>query len=537
MRIRHRLLLMSALPAALVLMITAYTWIETTRVVNQASLIFEQRMDPIWKLDTIGRSYAKAVDIAHLSRAQMLLPQEAEQQMAAHIEQIETNWRSYLAGKRSALESELISQRPQVANNALAALQTLQSYIEQQETYSMGGYIDMQLYPALQPMQQLLDQLIATQNTLALAEEEASRHSAQSSLFKITLLSALMITVMAITGWLGYRSILTPVRLIRDKVQQIEVSRDLTLRSDYHKTDEMGELSAAFNKMLDNFNRIMADMRSNGQQLNQASSELAGLADETGQLVRYQVSSSDNNAAEIDQVFEAAQQVRDGMQAAAHEIASVTSRVNEGNGEVQSVVASIEQASRLIAQTSREAAVLRQHTDKVGTVLDVINSIAEQTNLLALNAAIEAARAGEQGRGFAVVADEVRTLAQRTADSTQEIQQLVQDIQAGAQQTESQLANVNESSQQTLQQARSAGLALTAIEGSVQELEASSQQVTHRTREQLSLSQSIQIRSSDIAEQCRSTEAKAAQTAALGQTLSQLAEKQKSSLMQFKTTG
>ncbi len=534
MRIRHRLILMATLPAVLTSLMFAYIWLQIPAVVNNATQLFEERMSPVWLLNTISRSTAEGViDVAHQSRAQMLLWQDAGKRLQDARLAIESSWEQYQQLAVSDAEQQLLQQHADAYPALLAVITRLQQFIADRESYSMGSYIDMDMYPQLAPMQQLTDELIAAQNTLAQAGAAKAMTETHHAIVTIAVLAALLIGVMAALGWIGYRRILTPLRSIRNHVIDVEKSRNLTLSIRLPHRDELGELADAFNRMLEAIGGTMISLQGNGQQLTQAAAELRQLAADTGTLARQQLSSMEESSREMDQVYTAAQQVNRVTQQAASATGEVAQLVNHGDLTVREVMRAIHDATQKTAQSADYARGLLQHSDNIGTVLDVISSIAEQTNLLALNAAIEAARAGEHGRGFAVVADEVRTLAQRTADSTREIAALVDNIQQGASQTADSLADVTELTSFMVQQAEAAGQALADIRQSAEALRDTGAEVSQLTLSQLDISAAIQSRTRDMTTQAAVTETRATATEALSETLEGLAVQQKQALARF----
>ncbi|MAY15104.1 methyl-accepting chemotaxis protein [Thalassolituus sp. UBA2009] len=534
MRIRHRLILMAALPALLASIMFFYVWMQMPVVVNNATRLFEQRMQPVWLLSGISRAYAaNVVDVAHQSRAQMLLWDDAGQRLQQAREQIENNWQQYLASGLTNTEQEAISQQAGAYDKALAVITRLQQFVAERESYSMGGYIDMDMYPQLAPMLQLTDQLISLQSGLAAAGQQQALSDTRATIRTIALMAVVTISAMLALGWFGYRRILNPLRTIRNHVIGIEQSKDLSRRTGINSQDELGELAAAFDKMLSTMASTLGGMHSNGQHLSRAAGTLLQLAQETGEVAQQQTREAAINGQQIARVAAAAAEVRNVAQSAEQATLEAASRVDEGSNTVQQLVSTIGRSSEQIRQAADNAESLRRHSENIGSVLDVINSIAEQTNLLALNAAIEAARAGEQGRGFAVVADEVRTLASRTSASTREIQQLVDDLQQGANNTASGLNAVNRLSEDMVNHAQHAGTALNAIQQSVEAMRHTSESVSRLSGEQLELSQSIQSRGTEVTEQSRRTEEKASETKLLSHELAGLAEQQRQALLVF----
>ncbi|ERS09910.1 methyl-accepting chemotaxis protein [Marinobacter sp. EN3] len=275
-------------------------------------------------------------------------------------------------------------------------------------------------------------------NAGAHADEQAQQRSAEASA-EGTSSSAtvLAITVIAIIiaialFFVFMKLIISSISALRDQLDNIAQGEgDLTQRVPVTVEDDLGKLARSFNQVLENLQGMIGSIQNLSRDLGAGATELATAARDNNDGVTRQTDSISMVATAINE-----------MQSAIEEVAGNASRAAEitreaetkGNNSAQIIRNSSKQVHRLAAQISKAVEVIRKlsaDSDNITSVLDVIRGIAEQTNLLALNAAIEAARAGEQGRGFAVVADEVRTLAQRTGQSTEDIQTMITALQTG----------------------------------------------------------------------------------------------------------
>jgi methyl-accepting chemotaxis protein len=228
--------------------------------------------------------------------------------------------------------------------------------------------------------------------------------------------------------------------------------------------------------------------------------------------------------------------VAENTNATAQAARTAGAQVKTGKDVLEANSAAIQQLSRRMSESQEVVNALQQDSTQVGTVLDVIRGIAEQTNLLALNAAIEAARAGEQGRGFAVVADEVRVLAQRTQESTEEIREIIESLQSRSRQTTQMLHENNEDLAHTVERSEQTDQAFMEIEHAVQQLLDMSTQIASATEEQASVTEEISKNVDNIYQVAQSTASGAEQTATSSEMLARLGDNLKSLVSQFKVS-
>ena len=345
---------------------------------------------------------------------------------------------------------------------------------------------------AIDKLGELEDSAANAVGTDAIARGEALVWQ-QGLIITIGLLVCLVLVV-------GFPLLVTrPLHSLLHRIEQIaDGDGDLRVRLDVMSKDELGKLSHTFNRFLDKLQPLIKEVgRVTGEVADSAQS-LAGMAAANDRLISSEHAAVDQVSTAATEmsvaVHEVARNAQNAADAARH--AEVQSR--EGAQVVGATIHSIRQLAQEVESASDTIQTLEQETANIGAVLAVIKGIAEQTNLLALNAAIEAARAGEQGRGFAVVADEVRALAARTQESTKDIQQMIERLQAGVQNAVKATHSGSARARQSVEQAAGVDQALSVTGDSVQRINDMAAQIATACEEQSSVTEEIARNISDI---------------------------------------
>ncbi len=286
----------------------------------------------------------------------------------------------------------------------------------------------------------------------------------RSVTLKSTAVRTFIIAIMTFLVLGIMRSITRPLREVADALQNIAGGEgDLTQQLTYKGNDEIGELSQSFNTFTDKLRTIIIDLQQTAGVLQQSSSELDKAARNSLDSSERQLQETEQIATSMNEVTYSVQEVAKNAEQAAGEVNAAGQQVAAGQQSIHNSLQQTDLLSATIAEAVSVMEALAAESTQIGTVLEVINSIAEQTNLLALNAAIEAARAGEQGRGFAVVADEVRLLAQRTQQSTGEVQHMIDSLQKNSRAAVQVIQQSSETSARTVEQANIANASLEQI--------------------------------------------------------------------------
>ncbi len=331
------------------------------------------------------------------------------------------------------------------------------------------------------------------------------------------------------------RSLATPLRGAVAALEDIASGQgDLTRRLPVEGRDEMAHIAAAFNTFVGKIQDLIGQLTGVAAQLAAAAEELFATSESSDSQMQRQRAESEQVATAMHEmtatVQEVARHANDAARAAEianQESASGSDVVQQTIGAIESLVREIEEAGEIIHR-------LETDSGAIGKVLDVIRGIAEQTNLLALNAAIEAARAGEQGRGFAVVADEVRVLASRTEASTKEIQQMIERLQAGADNAVGAMALSRSRSTETVTQAAHAGTSLKTIGGAIARINEMNIQIASAAEEQSAVAEEINRNVANISQSVDSSSYGSRQIAEASEQLARLAAELQTQLGQFK---
>ncbi len=259
----------------------------------------------------------------------------------------------------------------------------------------------------------------------------AAIHAAEESALTVGIVVFILIAIiLCVFTFFIIRSIMEPVMRITLAISNIEKNKDLSIRCDTTSDDELGQIAKHFNLMVESFQTLIEEVIESVQIMNHSCAELSLNATKASEGVGLQLNETDMVATAITEMGATIDEIAKNTELAADRAGNTHDNAQKGLLGVEQTIEKIESLAEQLDGSAQVVGELEKDSETIGRVLDVIRGIAEQTNLLALNAAIEAARAGEQGRGFAVVADEVRSLAMRTQESTQEIAGIIQTLQA-----------------------------------------------------------------------------------------------------------
>lgn len=379
------------------------------------------------------------------------------------------------------------------------------------------------------PLASAADQMMAALNKLIKFNEQGAVHAADqtrkafdAAMFMIVVALILILMLMVVIAIVLTRSIVSPLSeavIVADRVS----SGDLTQNIHVTGSDEPAHLLIALKRMQDSLHETIEKISESSNMLASASEELHAVTEDTNRGLNQQSAEIDQAATAVNQMTAAVEEVARNAVNTADDSKAADKSTYQGREKVSQALESINRLVGNVSDTSEEVKLLAQNANEISQVLVVIRSIAEQTNLLALNAAIEAARAGEAGRGFAVVADEVRALAYRTQQSTGEIEKMIEGIQSGTDRAVDAMNESQERANGTLQVAREANDALDVIGEAIASINQKNLVIASASEEQAQVAREVDKNLVNIRDLSMQTSAGANQTNASSQELSRLA--------------
>ncbi|WP_285354189.1 methyl-accepting chemotaxis protein [Pseudomonas sp. lyk4-R2A-10] len=319
--------------------------------------------------------------------------------------------------------------------------------------------------------------------------------------FRTSAVIATVIAVAIIIALLGMliRILIQPLHVMTRAMEDIaDGEGDLTKRLTIQNQDEFGVLGTAFNRFVERIHGSIREVSSATGQVNEVALRVVAASNSSMYNSDQQASRTNSVAAAINQLGAAAQEIARNAAQASTQASDARGLAEDGQQVVERSIKAMNQLSSMLSASSSNIESLNSKTVNIGQILEVITSISQQTNLLALNAAIEAARAGEAGRGFAVVADEVRNLAHRTQESAQQVQTMIEELQVGARESVSTMSDSQRHSQDSVEIANLAGERLNSVTQRIGEIDGMNQSVATATEEQTAVVESINVDITEI---------------------------------------
>ncbi|MGG5873395.1 methyl-accepting chemotaxis protein [Pseudomonas peli] len=419
-------------------------------------------------------------------------------------------------------EKALFERFKQAENNYLQEQRKILAAVRQGDLDAALAVANGSLNGHADSMAKALTDLSVLNRTGATAASEAADAVFASARFWVMAMIALALVLTVILALMLTRSIVAPLtEAVR--VAEVVASGNLTQSIDVQGSDEPARLLGALKSMQQSLRNTIQNISDSSTQLASASEELSAVTEDSTRGLHQQNNEIEQAATAVNEMTSAVEEVARNAVSTSEASSESNRTAQHGREQVRQTVESISHLADDVTHTATEVEQLAGQVRDISKVLDVIRSIAEQTNLLALNAAIEAARAGEAGRGFAVVADEVRALAHRTQQSTREIEQMVSGIQQGTDKAVNAMQNSNTRARSTLDIAKAAGQALDEIAAAISQINERNLVIASASEEQAQVAREVDRNLVNIRDLSMQSSAGANQTSAASQELSRLA--------------
>ena len=448
--------------------------------------------------------------------------QEAETRIGVLADKVKTAQAKYATLPAGAEEAALYKAFGVTLDNYLKAQAEMVALSKQGKVDEMRALINSRIKDGTDQMGEQLNKLIAINAADAKQADEDAGQSYEGAITGVVAVSVVAALLTVLLAWLLTRSIVTPLRKAVEVAETIAAGNLSNTIEDDGK-DEPARLLSALSTMQASLRQTIQHIAGSATQLASAAEELSAVTEEASRGLQQQNNEIDQAATAVNEMTAAVEEVARNAVSTSEASGQSNQAAREGRDRVMETVGAIQIMTQDVQNTSAMIEGLAAQGRDIGKVLDVIRAIAEQTNLLALNAAIEAARAGEAGRGFAVVADEVRALAHRTAQSTQEIEKMVAGIQNGTGEAVQSMQQSNQRSQTTLEMARAAGASLEQITASISLINERNLVIASASEEQAQVSREVDRNLVNIRDLATQSAAGANQTSAASHELSRLA--------------
>ncbi|MGL4318376.1 MAG: methyl-accepting chemotaxis protein [Pseudomonas sp.] len=533
--VRTRLLLLALLPLLVLLGVIVLSLSNTGRINQSFESLFLDRMQPISQIKAVSDAYAvNMVDALHKHRAGLLDERALRQTFGEARQHIDKAWSTYTSTSLTAEEERRVARTKPLMVAADRLAQELLGEAGDTLRNEEAARFNQRLYSTFDPLSAELDGLVRLQLDEGVKLHESASEEYQGMKSSFIVIGVVALIAVLVFGLLVSQSVIRPLDALCELIGKVQGSSDLTLRAATAGEDELARTAKAFNAMLEHFQKLIRHLGDSSIQLAAASEEMSAISAQVSDVASHQGQQTTMVATAVHEMSAAIQEVAQNALGMSHMAGDARREAQQGTVLVQANLQSIERLSQSVQQGAEVINRLHSQSDEIGSVLGVIRSIAEQTNLLALNAAIEAARAGEAGRGFAVVADEVRSLASNTQKATESIRGMIDALQDGARQAVAAMQQSREQAEASVSHARESGEVLAHIANAIDGIADGNVQISTATEEQTAVANEISQNITQLNDSIQEVISGAQQSAIASRDLAQLASGQQHQVEQFR---
>ncbi len=525
--IKSRLSFLAIIPIFAILIITSLLLLELKYTAEGVERIYADRVVPLEGLKTISDNYAiNVIDAVNKANAGFLTAEEAVIAIQTSQQVIQEKWQDYRATQLTRKESKLALEAEHLfveADRSLKAAVLTLSGLSGRVAGQLNS-LDGPLYTTIDPISEKITELANLQMSVAKEERDTIVSEYEMGLLVTGGATVGTVLVLLIFCFIVLKSLVNPLNQIKNTIENIASNSNLTLSIQVEGKNEFADIASSFNFMMNHVRVLVAEVTNTANSLSDSARDMTNASANASKLITNQQVEVEQIATAMNEMVSTAKEISSNARNADTGSKDTKDHANRGGAVVEEAVYATKNLVVDVKEISEQINLLIVESDSIGSVVDVINGIADQTNLLALNAAIEAARAGEQGRGFAVVADEVRTLAQRTSESTKEIQDAIERLQKVSNQVAENMNSGQVKAESAGVKASQAGVALTVISEGVEQITEMNMLIAYASKEQQTVSEEINISVSRLLSSSEIAAQDAVNTSRISENLSELAD-------------